>query len=239
MEALGNVLISVAARCLNEEELIETFIKNHGFADEIIISDGGSTDRTRDIVDVLHNSYPVRLVSFSERVPGVRGGWRNPEGKHVNFTIDQCKGDWIWLTEIDAIPSLELQKSIRNIVKNSDKKAVGSRLYYIAPRAKGSAYEHYPALLQGYGLTCWHKSLGLRADPTRDFDPVIKFEQPQEILEPPMARVHLSWWTEERLQAKRKFYMEVHGLEPTGGKDHPDKKRSREKLPEGIEWRGM
>jgi len=230
------VLISVAVRSLNEKELLSVFIENHQFADEIIVVDGGSTDGSRELVRGAPaiSGVPVHLVDFTERVPGRKGGWRNPEGRHVNFALDQCKGEWIWLTEMDAIPSLALQKEVRGVLERGHINAVGSYLYYIAPRKEGEGYEHYPELIKGRGLTCWHRSLNLRADPDKDFEPTIKFEHPWYCFSPPAARVHLSWRSEEVLRAKWKFYREVHGL----NQEHPDKKWDREPLPEWLEWKG-
>jgi len=225
------MMLSVGVRCLNEEELLPIFLANHQFADEIVVVDGGSTDRSEEIA---RRDPKVRWIEFPLRVPGKRGGWRNPEGKHVNKVIASCRGDWLWVTEMDAIPSEALQRDIRQIIADCSEPAIGTYLYYIAPW-RGS-YEHYPELIRGVGLTCWRRELELWADPTQDFDPIIRYDPGRPILalQPPYARVHLSWRTEEVLQAKWAFYRQVHGLD----QPHPDEQFRREPLPEWLTWKG-
>lgn len=233
------MLISVTVRCLNEKELLPIFIRNHQFADEIIICDGGSTDGSRELVRGASalGDTEVRLEDFSEKVQGISGGWRNPEGRHVNFAIDQCRGEWIWLTEMDAIPTNQLQGEVRGIIKGGCLPAIGTVLYYLAPRKMGHPYEHYPVLIAGHGLTCWHRSLNVRAVEEYDFTPHVPFEKPMELLESPLARVHLSWVSEEVVQRKIKFYKEVHDL---SSYDHPDKLwGERVLLPDNVRWKGM
>lgn len=231
------MLISVGTRCLNEEELLPIFLANHQFADEIVIVDGGSTDRSEEIAIA---DPKVRWLEFHERVAGKRGGWRNPEGRHLNVVIDSCKGDWLWICEVDIMPSDTLQAAIRGIVKSCAEPAVASFLYYVAPRLGGTLpwggnYDYYPELIKGLGLSCWRSELGLTADPTEEFQPTIKFEnKPRLGVKPPHARVHLSWWTEERVAGKRAFYREVHDLK----QKHPDEQFKREPLPEWLTWKG-
>ena len=225
------MLISVGTRCLNEEELLPIFLANHQFADEIVIVDGGSTDRSREIAIA---DPKVRWLEFHERVAGKCGGWRNPEGRHVNAVIDACEGEWLWVGEVDIVPSDTLQAVIRGTVKSCDDSAVASFLYYVAPRSGGLPYEHYPELIKGVGLTCWRRELGLRADPAEEFQPTIKFEKPNLAVMPPHARVHLSWWTEKRAALKRAFYHQVHDLK----QKHPDEQFKREPLPEWLTWKG-
>lgn len=224
------MLISVGVRCLNEEELLPIFLANHEFADEIVIVDGGSTDKSKEIALA---DPRVRWVEFHERVAGKRGGWRNPEGRHMNIVIDSCGGEWLWIAEMDAIPSDALQAAIRGIITSCEEPAVGSDLYYVAPWR--GQYEHYPELIRGPGLTCWRKELGLRADPATHFDPIISYhKRPWVLVTAPCARVHLSWRTEEVLARKSAFYRQVHDLE----QKHPDEHLAREPLPEWLTWKG-
>jgi len=224
------MLISVGVRCLNEEELLPIFLANYQFADEIVVVDGGSTDRSKEIVLA---DPKVRWVEFHERVAGKRGGWRNPEGRHVNAVIDACKGDWLYISEVDVIPSDAFQADIRGIIAVCKEPAVASFLYYLAPWA--GKYEDYRELILGPELNCWRRELGLRADPANDFSPQIPYhERPWLALTQPRARVHLSWRTEESVARKRAFYHQVHGLE----QKHPDERFKREPLPEWLTWKG-
>jgi len=236
------MLISVGTRCLDEEELLPMFLANHQFADEIVIVDGGSTDRSKEIALA---DPKVRWIEFHEWVSGKRGGRRNPEGRHLNAVIDACKGDWLWICEVDIMPSDALQAGIRDIMDSCTEPAIASFLYYLAPwRPMGSPrrpsgpgkYEHYPELILGVGLTCWPKELGLRSDPAQDFQPAIDYHNKPYTVPPlPCARIHLSWWTEERVAEKRAFYLDIYDTE----QKHPDAQYKREPLPEWLTWKGQ
>jgi len=80
--------LTVAMIVKNEEQFIEKVIRNvQPVADEIVITDTGSTDRTIDIV----KKFKVRLFHYK---------WNGNESDARNFTLAQCKTDWI--LSIDA-----------------------------------------------------------------------------------------------------------------------------------------
>lgn len=99
--------LTVVIPTLNEEKDLPTTLSsvNH-FADEILVIDSGSTDKTIDIA----KQYGARVenhpfVSFSDT---------------RNFGDRQANGEWILSIEADVVVSLELAAEIRQAIK-SDK----------------------------------------------------------------------------------------------------------------------
>jgi glycosyltransferase involved in cell wall biosynthesis len=89
---------------LNEEIHIEKAIKCLDFADEIIVIDSFSTDKTLE----LAKKYDVRIImrefdDFSSQ---------------KNFAIDQAKNKWIYILDADERVTPEVQKEILEAVKN-------------------------------------------------------------------------------------------------------------------------
>jgi cellulose synthase/poly-beta-1,6-N-acetylglucosamine synthase-like glycosyltransferase len=93
--------ISVVVGIRNEERYIEECIESLLRLDypqdsyEIIIVDGMSTDKTRELVQ----KYPVRLIlNEKKNVAAARNlGVENSRGDFVAFTDGDCKADPIWL----------------------------------------------------------------------------------------------------------------------------------------------
>lgn len=230
------------SRWYNEEYFVRRFVANwERCADEIVTVDGGSTDNSYHLFK-LFNPFG-RFVDFKDRVSGVTGGSRNPEGAHLNRCIDAVSdADWIVLTEADAWPNLNLQTVFRFIIEELDKSsydALFTWLYYLGPSEHWDRY-HYPELLAGVGMTAWRRSLNLRADENSLFEPALHIPKEVRCLNLygdnwrcPMYRVHLTYDTQELIEKKNKFYKEVHGLEFP----HPDKRFSRtESVPSSCRW---
>lgn len=79
--------ISVAIITLNEEDRLPECLTSIAFADDLVIVDSGSTDRTIEIA----RNFGARV--FSEP-------WRG-FGPQKQFAIEQCKEDWILLIDAD------------------------------------------------------------------------------------------------------------------------------------------
>ncbi len=95
MRPLSAVIIT-----FNEEANIRDCIESVRFADEVIVIDSASTDRTVEIAE----SCGARVLS----VP-----WSG-YARAKNFGIDQASHDWILLIDADERVSQELAKSIRD-----------------------------------------------------------------------------------------------------------------------------
>ncbi|WP_343330283.1 glycosyltransferase family 2 protein [Polaribacter staleyi] len=89
---------------LNEEIHIEEAIKSVGFADEIIVIDSYSKDKTIEIAEKLHVKIIKRKFDdFSSQ---------------KNFAISQAKHSWIYILDADERVTENLEKEILKNVKN-------------------------------------------------------------------------------------------------------------------------
>jgi len=99
--------LSVAIATFNEEDKIADCLKSvYGWADEIVLVDGTSSDKTVEIA----KKYKAKVSVVAN----------NPMF-HINkqIAIDQCVGDWILQLDADEVVSLELKKEIMKIIQDS------------------------------------------------------------------------------------------------------------------------
>ncbi|QVY65500.1 glycosyltransferase family 2 protein [Polaribacter sp. Q13] len=89
---------------LNEEIHIGDAIKSVSFADEIIVIDSYSTDKTLEIAEMLNVKIIKRKFDdFSSQ---------------KNFAIDQATHAWIYILDADERVTPALEKEILDVVKN-------------------------------------------------------------------------------------------------------------------------
>lgn len=100
--------ISVALAVFNEEANLERCLKSvESFADEIVIVDGSSTDKTVEIAKKFKAKILVK---------------DNPPMFHINKqkAIDMCTGEWILQLDADEVVSHELAEEIKLICSISN-----------------------------------------------------------------------------------------------------------------------
>lgn len=107
--------LSVAIITLNEEERLADCLTSVSFADDIVVVDSGSSDRTADIARV----YGARV--FVEAWQGF--------GPQKQSAIDKCQNRWVLLLDADERVSPEAAKKIEGIVKKD-----GPAAAYSLPR---------------------------------------------------------------------------------------------------------
>ena len=100
---MEKVPVSVVVITRNEERNIEDCLKSVSWADEIIIVDDGSTDRTID----LAKKYTDKI--FSRRM--------DVEGRHRNYAYSLAKNDWVLSLDADERVSPELREELRELFK--------------------------------------------------------------------------------------------------------------------------
>jgi (heptosyl)LPS beta-1,4-glucosyltransferase len=107
--------LSAVVVAQNEEKNIERCLRSLGFADEVIVVDAFSEDRTAEIA----RSLGARVLSRA---------W-DGFAPQKQFAIDQARGDWILLVDADEEASGELAAEIRSLIDgNPDVPAAGCRV---------------------------------------------------------------------------------------------------------------
>ncbi len=97
--------LSAAVITFNEEPNIGRFLENiSDLADEIIVVDSFSADRTREIAE----KFPK--VSF---IQNHFEGF----GKQKNFALSHCSGEWILFLDTDEIPDETAKNAIRKVLR--------------------------------------------------------------------------------------------------------------------------
>ena len=141
--------LSVALATFNEEENIGKCLTSiRDVADEIVVVDGSSTDKTVEIASSIGRSASGRKKSKIKIIVT-----DNPPIFHINKqkAIDQCFGDWILQLDADEEITLELAGEIKEIVK------------------KGSQFSAFWIKRKNYFLGRWLKKGGQYPDPVIRF----------------------------------------------------------------------
>jgi glycosyltransferase involved in cell wall biosynthesis len=102
-------MLSVALAVYNEEKSLGRCLESvQDFADEIVIVDGGSTDRTLEIA----KKYKARIIQTD-----------NPPIFHINKqkALEAAKGDWILALDADECVSKALRADIEAVVHGAYK----------------------------------------------------------------------------------------------------------------------
>ena len=98
--------LSIAIVALNEEANLGRVLESVRWADEIIVVDSGSTDRTCDIA----REYGARVVIEP---------WRGYTAQK-NYALELCAKDWILSLDADEEVSPELAEEIRRVLAGPD-----------------------------------------------------------------------------------------------------------------------
>ncbi len=96
--------LSVVLAVYNEENNLKNCLESvKNIAWEIVIVDGGSTDKTVEFA----KQFGARIIQTS-----------NPQNFHINKNkaIDAAKGDWVLQLDADEIVTKELEKEIKKVL---------------------------------------------------------------------------------------------------------------------------
>ena len=96
-----NIKISVTIITLNEEKNIAKCLEKLSFADEIIVIDSGSVDKTIEIC----NEYKAKVIHNKFENYGLQ----------KQFAVNQTKNDWVLSLDADEVLSNELVDEIINL----------------------------------------------------------------------------------------------------------------------------
>jgi glycosyltransferase involved in cell wall biosynthesis len=97
--------LSVVVLTKNEEQRIAACLDSVKWADEIIVVDDESTDRTVEIARRYTNKVLIRKMDI--------------EGKHRNWAYAQAKNTWVLSLDADEVVTQELRQEIEKTLKNN------------------------------------------------------------------------------------------------------------------------
>ncbi|MFH1827376.1 MAG: glycosyltransferase family 2 protein [bacterium] len=111
--------LSVCIISFNEEKNIKYPLdSSYDFADEIVLIDGGSTDKTVEIAKSYGSKVKIYIVD-------------NPKNflKNKQRAIEKAQGEWIFQLDADEAVSQELKKEIKSIITTS-RKSLDTEFFY-------------------------------------------------------------------------------------------------------------
>jgi len=131
--------LSVIIIARNEEDMIEGAVKSASFAEEVIVADGGSTDRTVEIA----KSLGAKIVKTDQKDINF-AQWRNKAIEHAHH-------DWVLYLDSDERITEDLKLKLLSIItshKNQAPKyssfALPRENYYLGKRVKhGGSWPDY------------------------------------------------------------------------------------------------
>jgi glycosyltransferase involved in cell wall biosynthesis len=100
---VASVRLSAVVITLNAATQLEVCLRGLAFADEIVVVDSGSTDRTIEIATARN----ARVICQA---------WLG-YGKQKDFAVSQAANDWVLCVDADEIVSPELRSSIEAVLR--------------------------------------------------------------------------------------------------------------------------
>jgi tetratricopeptide (TPR) repeat protein len=102
--------IAVYAICKNEASMMERWLRAVQDADEIVILDTGSNDRTDEIIDRLRGEIGARLVY----VRSAFDPFRFDDARNAALALVSPDADWCFAFDIDEIPDPGWRRAIED-----------------------------------------------------------------------------------------------------------------------------
>ena len=214
--------IIVIARTRNEELNIERFCSSYTWADKILVADGGSDDKTKELASKFSN---VEIRDFTEKVWKNKTS-RNPHGKHINFLIRWAEdegADWIIFDDVDCVPNYLIKQDHRQIfedVEDSGAEFILANRVYIYGTNRYFEKLTCPAVVKGKyenkwipSLWAWKANKGFAAteiDPFKHEFNKKPSESPRKELYPPYCLLHYFYPTDVYMKLKLAFYRSIY-----------------------------
>ena len=147
--------LSVAVICCNEEAILDKSLSSVQWADEIVVVDSFSTDRTVEIA----RRYTDKVVQHP---------WQG-YGRQKNLALDRVAGPWVLSLDADEVVTPELALEIRRLLAGSPDRAgysIPRVSWYLGRRLRHVWYPDRKLRLFLKGRASWgeeavHESLRL------------------------------------------------------------------------------
>ena len=151
--------ISIITVSYNSGKTIERTIKsvlNQDFKDyEYIIQDGGSTDNTREVLDIYKSKFQGRLKFYFEADEGIYDA--------MNKGIKKARGKYIWLVNADDYLSDNALQDIYDYCNNLDKEecVISGRMNIIDAESGRFKSVSTQGSYEKYRNNCKHLKMGI------------------------------------------------------------------------------
>ncbi len=201
-------MLSVTVIALNQEANIGPCLSSVKFADEIVVVDTGSTDRTVE----LARAYTDRVVAAP---------WQG-FARTKNFALDQARGDWVFSLDTDERVPPALQAEILAVVQ-----ANGPLSGYRVPRKNyiGGRWIKRLGWYPDYTLRLFRRSQGRFRD--REVHEEVEVAGPVGNLQTPLE--HYSYDNLVEYAARQEHYARLAAKEMV--------KHGRRPFPGELVWR--
>lgn len=201
------VKIIATVRTRNEERNIGEFCRAYyQWVDEILVADGGSTDRTVEIA----RRYPkVTVLNFDLTLPAEGGLDGNPQPQHYLFLRDEAirrGADWIIFDDCDCVPNFNVRAVGRRLMEETEQGAIFlRRVYFYGPD------QIFPELHEvGTSLWAWRPDQhDVEVNPEKPWRLELTVPPKDESLSlelPDYCLLHRPWPTRELTKAKINYY---------------------------------
>jgi glycosyltransferase involved in cell wall biosynthesis len=186
-------------------------MRGYDFADQIVVSDGGSMDRS---VEMLLSYPKVKLIFFNQ-TETVNGETWNPDNQHANFVINAAKElepDWLILDDMDDVPNYLLRENARLILETCGAVQVNAYRIYL-----WGSDQYFPQMNNYFAsnmksLWAWNpKWVDVRADETKRHGTYLGIHEAYHGIDVPMCLLHKSWHP-DTIEAKMARYNKL-GIE--------------------------
>jgi glycosyltransferase involved in cell wall biosynthesis len=139
--------ISAIIIAKNEDQVISDCFSSVSFCDELILIDGGSTDKTIQIAKEKGVKVYEKIGDFSQM---------------RNFGLEKAKGEWIFYIDADERVNENLKKAIQSVIKENNNKfaaySVSRKNFYLG-KHEWPQIEHMQRLFQKKQLKKWYGAL--------------------------------------------------------------------------------
>ena len=135
--------ISATIVTLNEERNIERCLKSIQWADEIVVVDSGSTDRTLAIC----GEYGCRIIETE---------WLG-YARTKQLAVDAAANDWIFSIDADEAATPQLAARVMDVVKNPGRVKgfrINRQSFYLGKKIRHSGWR------RDYPLRLFHRNFG-------------------------------------------------------------------------------
>ncbi|WP_249862149.1 glycosyltransferase family 2 protein [Paenibacillus konkukensis] len=110
--------LSIIVPILNEETFMPMYLKSAtAYAHEILIADGGSTDRSMEWIRRFQQHYNIKVFSLPQTGLPYQD-WDQPKVR--NFLLEQATGDWVMNLDADEVFDDRICEALPEMMERTD-----------------------------------------------------------------------------------------------------------------------